>query len=100
MTLLVAQKYEELELLSHGIRLDSESMARAVREYGRKLIIPPDGSFDHLDIIRVENSNPPKWSVDVDCWTSEEGHSDLTLSLTLIETADGIVVEVDDLHVL
>jgi hypothetical protein len=33
-------------------------------------------------------------------WTVEEGRSDLSLELTVAESGDGYLIEVDDIHVL
>ena len=33
-------------------------------------------------------------------WTQEEGRSDLTVGMTIIEQQNNFVVELDDIHVL
>jgi len=33
-------------------------------------------------------------------WTAEEGRSDLSLELTITESGNGYLIEVDDIHVL
>lgn len=43
---------------------------------------------------------PGGFAVDVGMWTAEEGRSDLTLQLTVIERAGAIAIAIDDLHVL
>ncbi len=98
---LINGRYKELQSISSGIRLSAEQLQEAVKEYGHKLIIPPENQFEELDVIEVLNSVPRKWSVRFDLWTEDEGRSDLTLEFTLIEQDEkGLGVELDNLHVL
>lgn len=97
--LLVRGQYSEIERISGGKRLTAEEVGAAVRDYGRTLKSPPGGE-PKLDVIQVANRTPPTWSVRCDLWTEEEGKSDLSLELTVIDAADGTVIEVDNLHVL
>lgn len=98
---LVKRNYERIEAYSGGVRLSASHLAKAVADYGRKLTMPPASAFQELDVIEVRGSSPKAWSVRCDLWTEEEGRSDLTLEMTLIEQ-DGelLAVEVDNLHVL
>ena len=97
---LVRGDYGALESLSGGVRLTAAEMARAVREYGRTLVMPPEEAFG-LDVIEIEGARPREWRVSVDLWTVEEGQSDLTLELTLRESDKEIYdVEIDNIHVL
>ena len=48
----------------------------------------------------TQGVKPPRWSVRMDLWTAEEGRSDLSLELTIIESGRGYTVELDDIHVL
>jgi hypothetical protein len=99
VSLLVTGKYEELEWLSRGVRLNAASIRRVILEYGRTLIEPPENG-PGPDWVRVRASSPPEWSVDVPLFTVEEGRSDLTLSLTVRQNGSGHYrVEIDDLHV-
>ena len=61
--LLIAGKYEELEELTSGTRLSAGDMAGAVRQYGRVLVTPPEEIYEDLDVVRVRNTSPPRWSV-------------------------------------
>jgi hypothetical protein len=98
--LLVACQYEEIARLTHRERLDSKSIENAIREYGRKLIMPPPEKFDQLDVVEVRNGGEPRWSVRMPLWTQEEGSSDLSIELTVIKRKNEYVVELDDIHVL
>ena len=94
-------EYAALEKLSGGVRVGAADLERAVREYGRTLMVPPPGSEPELDIVEIRNARPRAWFVDVPLWSREEGRSDLTLQLKLVAApAGGYRVEIDDLHVL
>ena len=98
--LLVGRRYEEIAHITHGQRLESKSIESAIREYGRKLILPPLEKFDQLDVIQIKKKDPPGWSVRMQLWTQEEGPSDLSIELTLIKNGNEYLVELDDIHVL
>jgi hypothetical protein len=52
-----------------------------------------------MDSIQVRGATQPRWSVTMPVWTKEEGRSDLTAELTIIDRGNGFAVEFDDLHV-
>lgn len=90
-----------LESLSRGRRLTADEMDQAIRDYGKKLVLPPDDAFENLDVIKVEAAQPPTWSVVFDLWTEREGRSDLSLELTLTDIGnEELGIEIDDIHVL
>ena len=99
-SLLVAGKYDELATLTHSVRLNAKDIATAVADYGRTLIAIPDEGFETIDIVEIANASPPRWSIALPLWTQEEGRSDLTLEMTVIERDNRYCVELDDLHVL
>ena len=98
--MLLAGDFDGIERLTGGIRLSAKDMRTAVQNYGRTLILPPEGMEKGLSIEEIENAVPRAWAVDCDLWTKEEGRSDLTLQLTLIANDSELRVEVDGLHVL
>lgn len=99
--LLVAGDYEELARQTNGLRLTADEMRRAVLDYGRRIVPPPQGAWNARSMVELEGATPEAWSVYVDLWTAEEGYSDLTLELTLRESGqDTYSIEVDNLHVL
>ena len=98
LRLLVACDYDAIVSMSNGVRLSADQIRFAVDEYGCKLIMPPREL--KLDIIEIEGRSPESWSVRSDLWTEEEGRSDLTLELTVIDKGDTVGVELDDIHVM
>jgi hypothetical protein len=98
--LLVRQEYGVLEAMTRGNRLSAKDIRWAVEQYGRTLIAPPEDAWNAVEIYRVEPSSVPTFSIDVLLWSREEGRSDLTLSLTLVEFAPGLFeTQIDDLRV-
>lgn len=98
---LVEGDYLAIERYSKGIRCSAEEIAEAIDEYGRQLIMPPESTFDDLDVIEVENAAQRTWSVIIELWTKQEGRSDLSLELTLIDKGnEELTAEVDNIHVL
>jgi len=98
--LLVAKKYAELASLTHGVRLPVEEIGSAVADYGRELVSVPEDAFGLMDVVEVKNALPRRWAVTMPLWTQEEGRSDLSVELTLIESGTSFIVELDDIHVL
>ena len=101
VNLIVNCNYDEIVRLTNGVRLQSEHIKDAINEYGKTIISPPDNAYEDLDIIEIENVSPQKWSVRFDLWTKEEGRSDLSIELTLINTNEDLLnIEFDNIHVL
>lgn len=80
-------------------RASKEDLIRTIQEYGRTLVPPPDDAYESLDVISVDSADLPTWSVWIPLWTSEEGRSDLTLEMTIIEANGQLAIELDDLRV-
>ncbi len=98
--MLADRDFAGLASWSKGVRLTQSEMASAVNEYGRTIVVPPGQVIPNLDVVKVENSEPESWSVDVPLWTKEEGRSDLTLEVTMTESGRDLMdVEIDDIHV-
>jgi hypothetical protein len=97
--LLVRGQYVALANLTKGVRLSATEIEKAVLQYPYSLKHWPDRV--PIDAIEVKDASPRAWSIRADAYTSEEGRSDLSLEMTLIEhTAGQLTVEFDDLHVL
>ena len=93
--LLAAGDYRALEQLSGG-GLSAHEVRQSVEDYGRSVLPSP---FEMGEPVAV--TGPRAWAVDMDLHTAEEGRSDLTLSLTLLDDPGPLYgVRLDDLHVL
>jgi hypothetical protein len=101
ISLLVNGKYQELETLSQGVHLKAEYIAAGVTEYGCTLVAPPEEAFSNLNIIKVSKSQLPTYSVRFAVYTKEEGISDLSIELTLIEVLKEkpLCIEIDNIIV-
>jgi hypothetical protein len=99
--MLVVGDYHGLERASQGRRLTAEQLRQGVEEYGRKLRMPPEVVFDKLDVNEIKGAIPRAWWGLVDLWTVEEGRSDLTLEIRLIDSGGELYdFEIDNLNVL
>jgi len=96
---LVARRYSFIEADGRIGRLTKDDLTRAITEYGRTLVSLPNDAVDTADVYPLDNT-PGGFAVDLPLWTVEEGRSDLTLSLTVVDGDDGPAVSIDDLHVL
>lgn len=100
VALLVAGMYARLERESLG-RLSAKMLEEAVSDHGRTLVMPPEAEFGKIDIIEISGASPARHSVRFDLWTDEEGRSDLTIELTLVDGQRELMdFELDNLHVL
>jgi len=96
---LAEKKYDKLTEITDTIRMRAEEIAEAIDSYPGKII--PLIRPEDLDVIKINSPKEECWSVNVRLHTDEEGPSDLTMSLTLIESnTDCYNVELDDIHVL
>ena len=97
-SMLLKKDYLQIESLTQGIRLNANEIGDAILEYGRVLTSYPDQI--NLDVIEIENSNPKSWSIVAPVYTVEEGLSDLSIEITLIQSSkDQYKIELDDIHV-
>ena len=93
--------YEGVCGMARTTRVKPADLERVVREYGRHLVVLPAVTLRTIDIVPISDSNPQRWSVIVPLWTQEEGRSDLSLELTIEDSAMSLYsIEIDDLHVL
>lgn len=99
VSLLVEGRYADLEQQTHGVRLTAGEMAKAIADYGRTLVLPPQDAFNLMNIVKIKNA-PKQWSVDMPLWTREEGRSDLTIDLRISERENDYSIELNDIHVL
>ena len=99
--LLVARDYETAAAMTRGRRLSAADLERAISEYGQTLVRLPPEALEDFEIYQVQDTEPPTFELVVDLWTREEGRSDLTLELELVDRFNGAYeVSIQSLHVL
>lgn len=98
--MLVNAEYGEVVKYTNGKRLSKEEIEYAINDYGFTIITPPDSAYDGLDVIEVDNPIQREWSIRTPLWTKEEGRSDLSIELSMIEeNEEGLRVELDNIIV-
>ena len=99
--MLTRRDYAGIDSLTGGTRLTAADLLAAVSEYPATLVEPPALDAAPLDVIEIAHGAVRRWSVNVPLWSVEEGRSDLTLELTVVESPSGnFEIQVDGLHVL
>ena len=98
--LLATEDYQSVIQACSESRLSADDMRTAIDEYGGRLIPPPKDAYASLDTVRVTKAIVSTWSLRVPLYTAEEGRSDLTLELTIVQVNASLEVELDDIHVL
>ena len=96
---LASAHYDELERDGRSGRLSAAELAEAVRKYGRTLVLLPDESRELVEVY-PQAGEPARALLDVPLWTKEEGRSDLSLTLSVVEREGRYRVTMNDLHVL
>ena len=97
--LLASRAYADLERLTDSIRLRAEEIEEAVSSYPGRIVASV--SPDDVDVVRINTPKEECWSVNVRLHTDTEKPSDLTMSLTLIQSpGPHYAAELDDIHVL
>jgi hypothetical protein len=100
--LLVDGEYDTLASMTQGKQMSATELRDAVESYGRTLIHPPDGEFPpDLDVFPVEDAVPRRLIATMPLLTKEEGRSDLTVELMLIELSPNLwLTEIQNIHVM
>jgi len=97
---LVDREYEELAKITNNLELLADQIRESVDGYPGVLVMPPENAYDDIDVIEITGPPPTRWSVNYDLWT-QEGLSDLTLEMTLIDCDNEYLkIELDGIHVL
>jgi hypothetical protein len=100
MGLLASPNYQELEGFTRGAGLSAADVARAIQEHGKTVVPCPEPIEDVLDILEVTGKIRPTWSVVVPVYTREEGRSDLSVELTIVELGgERYGIAIDDIRV-
>jgi len=100
MSLLTRRDYYGLEALTGGVRLSAAEIERAIRDYGRTVVLPPAEGYELLEAIQVITARQETWAVTTPIWTAEEGISDMSIEMTIVVQAGQAKIELDDIHVL
>jgi dTMP kinase len=88
--LLVGEQFVTLAKLSAESGIRPEDLAAAVRRHGTSLVRPPEQAFDDLDPIECERAGKHAYAIDFSLWSKEEGPSDLTMQLDVVEAMPGV----------
>lgn len=96
---LVARRFEALVTRTSGIRLSAEEIEEGIDECYGTLVEPPESAYEAIDSIEVEGASPKRWSVRFDLRTQEEGLSDVSIELTVIDVGGDSRVELDNIHI-
>lgn len=100
ISLLAEQRYDELERFTRGSQLTAADIARAIQDYGKTVVPCPEPIENLVDIVEVTGSARPTWSVIVPVYTQEEGRSDLSVELTVVELSQSkFQVTLENIHV-
>ena len=99
VTDIAAGSYQLLEADGRIGRLTAEQLQEAVANYGRTIVSLPDLGWDLVDEYPIDGQ-PDEVTLDIPLWTTEEGRSDLTLSVSCRRRGQTVSVVIDDLHVL
>ncbi|WP_162656519.1 DUF7668 domain-containing protein [Tuwongella immobilis] len=98
---LVREDFELLEADGRAGRLTASQLREAIHRYGRHLVDVPIEEIIKSHFYLLEGVKQKSWIIEVDLWTTEEGKSDLTLSvLVTMSSINDIQLEITDLHVL
>ena len=83
--LLVGEQYGTLARLSVDRGVRPEDLASAVHRYGATLVRPPEPAYDDLDPVACERAGKRAYAIDFSLWSKEEGRSELSLVLDVVE---------------
>jgi hypothetical protein len=97
--LVAANDVEGLRHDSQIVLADPIDPLYWVREYPATVVALPDDAWQFADVYTV-GDGASTWYVVLDVWTAEEGRSDLSLEAEIRETPEGLVVQVENIHVM
>lgn len=96
--MLVERKFRELAQVGSGAGLSAVDMQEAVNEIGAPLAMPPERTWEELDITAIAHS-PGRYFVVFDLWTAR-GRTDSSIELTIDGSGGKPRIDVDNIHVL
>lgn len=101
VSLLARADYLAIERITRSRRFNAGQLQAAVDEYGRTLVEPSTGWWEEVTVTPIDAGDRASFHIAAPLWTAEEGRSDLTLELRLVESdAEIYESEVLNLHVL
>jgi hypothetical protein len=99
--LLTRGQFDAVERITRGRRLSAERLAAAITSYGRTLVSPGESWWASVEVTPIDAGDRASFHIAAPLWTTEEGLSDLTVELRLVESAPQVYeTEVLDIHVL
>ncbi len=101
VSLLIAGDYGVVARVTRNDRLSELELEAASTQHGRTLAPIPYEELMRSDVSAIRDREYPTFHVVIDLWTLEEGRSDLSLELELIDRYGGAYeIRILDLHVL
>lgn len=99
--LLVRGRYMTVEKVTRGRRLTASEMESAITTYGRTLVTPAENWWSTVEITPIDAGEQQAFHVVAPLWTREEGRSDLSVELRLMESSARVYeTEVLDIRVM
>jgi hypothetical protein len=97
---LANKNYQRIALLAPQSRISPDDIELAIRQYGRDIISLPPSAHGLIDYVAIADASHPAWSVVAPLFTQQEGLSDLSLELELIQrTGDSYALSIDNVRV-
>lgn len=96
--LVAADDLEGLRRDPQILLADQDDPLYWVSDHPATVVPLPDEAWRFAKAIPRDDGR--RWYVMVDLWTAEEGRSDLTLEAEVREHRDGLVIEVENIHVM
>ena len=82
-SMLCEGRYIDIEHLTGGEKISASEIEQEILDYGCELVQYP--TLIDLDVVDVAGSDPKEWSVVAPIYTKQEGLSDLSIELSLID---------------
>lgn len=86
LTLIVSENYAALsDLTAEGPEhLEPDELKKSIKSYPGSIRMPTEAEIT-FDVTAVEGSEPQRYIVDAPVFTMEEGKSDLTVRMTVVD---------------
>ncbi len=101
--LLVAGDFERLERTATG-GLDANELRSIFARWGKHLQMTPDADITYAFLGNgrgMERSNPLRWNWEYRLWTVEDGRTESTISITLVDgTADLYEFQIESVNIV